>query len=212
MGPHATQTKVEPVKTPNSSGTGGAQPLSAPLRRLPVSPIEGAIFAAVLGGFVYSVVGLFHERATFTALLENETSEFSGSLTRVESSGTRSPASASAHDESKREPASVANPSDSMRSFDFQCDLAGEKDIMAGKVRISGPFCKGTGTNPQELPLKTTLFNEATQFTATVFMDSSAGKFSTDYIPLNIGSNPIQIEFRYANGNSVKKAFVLNKK
>jgi len=226
MGLNATQMPTESTKTEMSSSTAGPEsPMNGSVprapKKLPISPVEGAIFAAVLTGFTYSVVGLFQEPTTFTALLDENSSrpKIGSSSGAVLTPGARMPASTGVgaagtgfSDEVARGPAALAQPGDAMRAFDFNCDLAGEQQIVAGKVRITGPFCKGSGSSSAEAPLKTTLVNEANQFSATVFTDSSAGRFSTDYIPLNVGSNPIHVEFQYSNGSAVKKTFVLLKK
>ena len=183
-----------------------------------MNPVEALIFAVVLGGFSYSVGDLFRERDTFTALFDEGESSPTGLASQdLSTRSRRAPASAQITQEapgvdSERDPASIQSAAGSMRQFDFRCDLSGEQSVDAGKVRISGPFCPGSRGTTNESPLKTTLLNEANQFTATVFMDSSTGRFSTDYVPLGAGPNPIQIEFRYADGSAVKKSFVLLKK
>jgi hypothetical protein len=210
--------KTSSVANPAVEGKASPSRTGLGYRKFPISPVEGAIFAAVLSGFAYSVIGLFQEQSTFTALMDEGTTAPKSGLTQNSSPGLRSPASAGgplssgAQTEAERIPAALPQPSDAMRAFDFNCELTGEQAIVAGKVRISGPFCKAMGSGAGDAPLKTTLLNEANQFTATVFMDASVGRFSTDYIPLNSGSNPIQVEFRYANGSAVKKSFVLLKK
>ena len=212
----SSSEKPSSVAKPTVEGKASPNPTGLGYRKFPINPVEGAIFAAVLSGFAYSVVGLFQEQSTFTALMDEGTTAPKAGLTQNSQPGLRSPASAggplSAETEAERTPAALPQPSDAMRAFDFNCELTGEQAIVAGKVRISGPFCKAMGSGAGDAPLKTTLLNEANQFTATVFMDASAGRFSTDYIPLNSGSNPIQVEFRYANGSAVKKSFVLQKK
>jgi hypothetical protein len=172
--------------------------------------VECSIFATVLAGFTYSLVGLFQEPAAFTALIQEseKTPKLAGAALPSDMSSDTPPATG----EAGRSPAAIAQPGDAMRAFDYHCDLTGEQLIVAGKVRITGPFCRGLGQSSSGTPLKTTLVNEANQFSATVFTDASTGRFSTDYVPLNVGSNPIQLEFHYANGGAVKKSFVLLKK
>jgi hypothetical protein len=181
-----------------------------------VNPVEGLVLIAVLGGFTYSIIGLFNERDTFTTLMKIEEGSAPGLASLTDKGGARKPASsqlvAGVEADADRDPASTQSTAGLLRQFDFRCDLSGEQSIEAGKVRLSGPFCSGTGGISADSPIKTAILNEANQFTATVFMDGSTGRFSTDYIPLTSGSNPIAVEFRYANGASVKKSFTLLKK
>lgn len=181
-----------------------------------INPVEGLVLAAVMGGFAYSVIGLFHERETFTALINSEEFNGSGLAKTNDASGGRNPASSrlvtGVEDGAARDPAAIQTTGGALRQFDFRCDMNGEQSIEAGKVRLSGPFCNGNGTVSTDSPVKTAILNEANQFSATVFMDASTGRFSTDYIPLTTGSNPIAIEFKYASGASVKKAITILRK
>jgi hypothetical protein len=38
-----------------------------------------------------------------------------------------------------------------------------------------------------------------------------AGKFTTDYIPLTPGKNPIHLEFSYMDGKTFKQDYAINK-
>jgi|GEM_PF-730898 len=199
--------------------TSGRERTQTPGKRSPpamkpgfISPVEGLVLLGVLGGFLYSVTTLFREKETFTTLFETEPA--SGGLAVASGagdSGERVPASddAGQGESLERDP---ANTGTLLKQLDFRCDLSGESATQAGKIRLSGPFCASGGGASSDYPLKTAIINEANQFSATVFMDASIHKFSTDYIPLANGANPISIEFRYANGASVKKTFVLQRK
>jgi len=188
------------------------KPLSGPRSRWIVSPVEGLILAGVLGGFLYSVSTLFQEKDTFTALL-NPDSGTTGLASDMSSDSQpeRTPASKDdgQSESMDRDPASAPT---LLKQFDFRCDISGESATEAGKIRLSGPFCAAGGGASADSPLKTSIINEANQFSATVFMDASIRKFSTDYIPLANGANPISVEFRYASGASVKKSFTLQRK
>ena len=45
----------------------------------------------------------------------------------------------------------------------------------------------------------------------TVFTDGVGGKFSTDYIPLNAGKNPVQVEYVLSSGKTVTQNFVVDR-
>ncbi len=189
-----------------------AKVLSGPRNRWFVSPVEGLILAGVLGGFLYSVSNLFQEKDTFTALLNTEadTSGLASGQTS-DSQSDRTPASGDSA-RSENQDRDLASAPTLLKQFDFRCDISGESSTEAGKIRLTGPFCAAGGGASADSPLKTSIINEANQFSATVFMDASIQKFSTDYIPLTAGANPISVEFRYANGSSVKKSFTLQRK
>ncbi|HUP56578.1 MAG TPA: hypothetical protein VM598_03940 [Bdellovibrionota bacterium] len=70
--------------------------------------------------------------------------------------------------------------------------------LSAAKIRISGPLC-GAPTSSAQL-IRTQVINGANRHEATVFTDLTEQKFSTDYIPLVSGKNPIHVEFMYQDG------------
>ena len=99
-----------------------------------------------------------------------------------------------------RSPASNAQP---LANIDLRCEGNPDRDTVAGKVRLTGSLC-GDGRGPASdaaALVKTQVTNTANKFAATVFTDVNAGKFSTDYIPLNLGKNPIHLEFSYRDGH-----------
>jgi len=109
-----------------------------------------------------------------------------------------------------RKPASRGNGLDGFVPYETRCQATGEIfETEAAKVRILGPFCgatpapRGPATDAQGAAAPDGQYrveNTTTRFTATVFSDSQAGKFSTDFIPLDPGSNRIVMEFRYRSG------------
>ena len=101
-------------------------------------------------------------------------------------------------------------------SYDLKCDQNAAQSTSAGKFRLSGAICGGEtadGRKPSSVATLSSIqvFNLANKFSATVFTDSVAGKFSTDYIPLNPGKNPIRVEFRYADEHVTSRDFVVDK-
>ncbi len=101
-------------------------------------------------------------------------------------------------------------------SYELKCDQTVEERTTAGKFRLAGAIC-GKAEAGDRKPASATglvdvqVMNLANKFTATVFTDGVAAKFSTDYVPLNLGKNPIRIEFRYSNGDTVTKNFMVEK-
>jgi len=104
----------------------------------------------------------------------------------------------------------------SFLNLEMDCDTLKDQETTASRVRLVGPYC-GTG-NDNRAPaaegirvVKTQIVNSSNQFTATIFTDSSSGKFSTDYIPLNPGKNLIRIDFVYEDGKNTTRELTLNK-
>ena len=93
--------------------------------------------------------------------------------------------------------------------YETKCQPSGEVfETSAAKVRILGPFCgssgrtiAGDGTSKGDPSLTDyRIENSTSRYTATVFSDFAAGKFSTDFIPLEPGPNKVIMEFRYRGG------------
>ena len=145
------------------------------IKRFRINPVEVAIFSIVTLIFLNSVYNLFYDRqgfhpAALAPMAANPTSE-------------------------GRSPASVGQ---SFMNLEVKCETNSEQETAAAKVRLTGALC-GVGATAADASklLKTQIVNNANKFSATVFTDTTAGKFSTDYIPLNTGKNPIRIEFVY---------------
>jgi hypothetical protein len=151
----------------------------AHIKRFRANPVELAIFSVITLIFFNSVYNLFFDQQGFhPAALK--------------------PMAATPISEG-RAPASAAQ---SLVNVDLRCDGNPDKDTTASKVRLTGALC-GDGRQPASdatLLVKTHVVNTANQFAATVFTDVNTGKFSTDYIPLNLGRNPIHLEFTYRDG------------
>ncbi|MCM2277306.1 MAG: hypothetical protein NDJ89_04465 [Oligoflexia bacterium] len=174
---------MENQATPAGTGT------TQGTRRFRTNPVEIVIFLAAVGVFSHSVYKLFNDSPSYQA------------AALLPSAGN--PVSEG------RSPASVAPPA--FANLDLRCDAGSEQNTQAAKVRLSGGLCGlDAATDPGKL-IKTTVSNGANKFTATVFMDVNAAKFSTDYIPLNAGKNPIQVEFTYSGGKIVSQELVVNR-
>lgn len=106
-----------------------------------------------------------------------------------------------------------SEPNSTLSSFipyETKCQATGEVfETTAAKVRILGPLCGAVGRQlASDSPSGRTeniltdyrIENITSRYVATVFSDSTNGKFSTDFIPLESGTNKILMEFRYKGG------------
>jgi hypothetical protein len=166
------------------------------MNRFRVNPIEGFVLGALALVFCHSVYSLFFD-------FEN---------LRAAPLGTGSQAVAMHWEPGSRSPASHATV---FRSVDFKCDEgtapAGSPSdvIAASKIRLTGPLCGSP--SPSTKLLKTQVINSANKYAATVFTDLSSQKFSTDYIPLVTGRNPIHVEFTYQGGKTFSRDLALER-
>lgn len=100
--------------------------------------------------------------------------------------------------------------SNSFFQYKTLCLQKGEQvNTDAPRIRITGSFC---GYNFQKRkPSNLTnqsksdnmnfkIYNESTNYNATVFSDIQKKTFSTDFIPLELGTNKISMMFEYENG------------
>jgi hypothetical protein len=152
------------------------------VKRFRANPVELAIFSVITLIFFNSVYNLFYDQQGFRP----------AALT---------PMAATPVSEG-RTPASVTQ---AFANMDLRCDDNADRDTTAVKVRLTGSIC-GDGRAPAADAtslVKTMVVNTANKFAATVFTDVSGGKYSTDYIPLNLGKNPIRLEFSYRDGKVV---------
>ncbi|OFZ73561.1 MAG: hypothetical protein A3K03_11515 [Bdellovibrionales bacterium RIFOXYD1_FULL_44_7] len=159
------------------------------VRRFRVNPIELVIFVAVSVICMHSIYNLFYNRYGFQPANVMEIASDTNSTT------------------DGRSPASVAP---TFANFETDCESAVEKEINAGKVRLTGTLC-GLSSQAESSLIKTQVLNSANQFNATVFTDTSSAKYSTDYIPLSPGKNQIRVEFVYQNGKVIAQDISLNK-
>ncbi|HLD98708.1 MAG TPA: hypothetical protein VJB59_00525 [Bdellovibrionota bacterium] len=161
---------------------------SSKLRQFRTNPIEILIFCAVTALFVKSLYGLVYDPQTLAPI-------------------TVTPVAANPLSEG-RAPAST---SQTFINVDLKCDKNQDQETTAAKVRLTGSLCGfNSATEPSKL-LKTTITNTANKFSATVFTDTNGGKYSTDYIPLNSGKNPIRLEFSYRDKRIVTQDLTITK-
>jgi hypothetical protein len=132
--------------------------------------------------------------------------------------GTGSQSVAMSWEAGARGPASHQN---TFRSIDFKCEESAATGtapaaspeagvvLSASKIRLAGPLCGSP--SPSAKLLKTQVINSANKYSATVFTDLSSQKFSTDYIPLVTGRNPIHVEFSYQGGKTFSRDLALER-
>ena len=162
-----------------------------PARRFRINPIEVAIFTVIAAIFVKSAYSLFYQADGFQPV----------ALTPM----TANPISEG------RAPASANKVQFSEVELNCNPALLQEQEITAAKIRLVGSFCGDKiGAEGKNLS-KTSVVNQSNKAIATVFTDVNAGKFSTDYIPLNTGRNLIHVEFSYADGKVIAKDVAVNK-
>lgn len=152
---------------------------SPSIRRFKVNPVEVVIFLIVTVVCAHSVYNLFYESPTFKA----------SALT---------PMAANPISEG-RSPASVAA-TPSKENIEIDCTDNQERQSTASKIRLIGKLCGLMDPDDAKKLMKISIVNNANKFNATIFTEQNAGKFSTDYIPLNSGENPVHLEFSYRGG------------
>ncbi len=169
-------------------------------RRFKINPAEFAIFSVISVIFLNSVYHLFYDQQGFhpsTVVNVNLPAE-----------PARTPASL----------AQAAAPSTPvLMNYEVRCEENVDQSTQADKLRLTGSVCAPQGGRQpasvgSDLPLnQVTVTNLANKFSATVFSDQAGGKYSTDYIPLNAGRNPIEVLFTYAGGQTSTQSFVVEK-
>ncbi len=98
--------------------------------------------------------------------------------------------------------------------YKTKCLLKGESvTTTAPRIRITGELCgiPKFKRNPSSLMSNTLnkdknnfkIMNESTNYNATVFSDLSKKTFSSDFIPLETGTNKISMLFEYENGTKI---------
>ena len=149
------------------------------IRRFRANPVEVLILSAVTVLFFRSVYNLVYDSQGFQSI------QLAGH-SQMNTAAERSPASVSS----------------TFFNLEVKCDKNTDQDTGANKVRLTGTLCGSSTTNDTSKLVKTVVTNGANKFTATVFTDVNSGKYSTDYIPPNVGQNPIRVEFAYRDGKS----------
>ncbi len=155
------------------------------IRRFRTNPVEYGIFATVTLLFAHSIYSfLYHDEVRFTAL---------------------SPVTSKPYAESR----ALASISPATLNLDMSCDKPTGSETTAPRLRLTGPLCGGTAQVPMKAAAIT---NTTNHYTATVFNDADAGKFSTEYIPLTAGDNIIRVDFIGQDGKSETRTVTVNRK
>ena len=158
-------------------------------RKLRINPIEVMIFGVVAGIFLHSLVNLVSESREFKV----------ASLTNAVPLTVNSERAG----EKVLSGRSIASVPSKFASFDLTCTEEAKKETTAEKIRLSGSFCAAApAPDDSNAPLKTSVVNDANHYAATLFQDGKRQNYSTDYIPLAKGTNPIRIEFTGVPGKS----------
>jgi len=147
-----------------------------------INPVEILLFLVVLGFAGNSARRLVNETQIFEP--------------RAESPIAQRNARESAPQDSQRSPASTS--SSQFATISISCDQGQRLLTQAKKVRLLGQFC-GTESGKNA---EVTVTNSKNEVRATVFKEDKSKKFSTDYIDVDPGDNPITIEFQKNNANS----------
>lgn len=176
---------------PSSTGSTAGQ---ATRFRIQLNPVEVTIFTAVTALFFYSVYHLFYEEQGFQPAALSASAPLSG-------------ASSSANSGSNRAPASIVAPL--FANLEVDCsETVSQLATTAAKVRLAGKPCGG---DPDDKWVNTHIVNTANSRTATVFTDTHAQKYSTAYLTLNAGKNPLKIQFVHRSGKIVEKRIEVTK-
>ena len=153
--------------------------------RFRANPVELFTLAVISGLFCQSLYRLFYESRDFTP-------------------AALKPMAANPISEFPRTPASGAT---SFSTIEVPCALSRngpqDQEITAEKIRLAGFFCGMEGITAGAQLSKIAVLNSANQFGATVSLDMGSSKFTTDFIPLAPGKNPIHLEFFYSDGKTV---------
>ncbi len=167
-------------------------------RRFRINPVELAIFAGVTLIFVNSVYNLLYERPA---------GGFTPMLTRGKAPGETGL--------SGRFPASIerrkteAKPVSLLARAEISCEDSQNHKTSAAKLQLGGSLCGSQTAEDTQKLLKTEIVNTANHYTATVFADNKGVRFTTDYIQLVDGINPIKVDFFYKDGRTVSKTLAI---
>ena len=134
---------------------------------------------------------------------------------------TDGPALNRSYDEIKRKPASVTEEVFNKKDFliyNTNCTSPELISTTASKVRIEGANCGApsllkskrspgsTTLNTENLehPLSTSqVTNKISHFSGSLIFEPETNKFSTEFIPLELGKNNVHLDFKYKTGKSV---------
>ncbi len=171
---------------------------SGPVKPQRISPLELAIFLLVLGVFSHSSYQLFTDfRSVKTQVLTLNSSS--------PGSGTRTAASPST-DGADRTTASASTGSNDFSQFELNCDSVQPLKAAPGttRFRLTGGFC-GTAGEQAAAPKEVAVRNTTNRIPASVYIDSTHSRFTTDFVPLNPGENTVEVDFKYPGRSDVNK-------
>jgi hypothetical protein len=165
-------------------------------KRFRVNPIEVFIFMIVSSIFGHSVYSLFDSRQGFKALVLSPP-----------------------HSDPLSEGRSLASVDTALSQVTFDCSTKTNatdavdpgKNSTSSKIKIEGPLCYDGPSSPSSEPATTSVINTTNQSVATVFTDSFARRFSTDYLPLTPGKNEIRLDFSYKSGEKTSRDLTVNR-
>lgn len=89
------------------------------------------------------------------------------------------------------------------------CDTKTKPETAASKIQITGPFCGAAAEKPALV--RAEVMNQANRTVATVFAQKDTRQFSTEFIPLISGENPIRLRFTYAGGKVFEKSIAVTR-
>lgn len=92
---------------------------------------------------------------------------------------------------------------------EIPCSDHFETETTASKVRLISKFCKGSKVESPAAIKTLTVIHGTNRFNATVFVSND--QFSTDFIPLVNGENPIQIEMEARDGSKITREIAFKK-
>lgn len=98
-----------------------------------------------------------------------------------------------------REVASIKSEQD----IEVQCNVTQTYNTGSAQVRLAGTLCAKN--------VQARILNQANRFQAAVFSDSQKSRYTTEYIPLNPGKNPIYFEFKDADGKTLSQVVTVNR-
>lgn len=173
------------------------------MKRNRLRSIEVGIFTVVSLVFLNSVYHLF----TDGRFLTNQSPRPLVASSQTSNNEARGPKPASVAEHASQ----TTKQSQELIPYEIGCLSEGESfETAAAKVRVTGPFC---GSASRELasdriesqvakgvtPYQLKIHNQTNNYAATVLNDLQSGTFSTDFIPLERGTNKVSMEFFYRN-------------
>ncbi len=144
------------------------------------NPVE-VVFLGVMGAlFLSSVYNLFFTERSFIVKVD----------------APNRPVIKERASETAREPASTTLPTESL---ELTCEPKQARMTSVSRVRLQGLLCGGTKNGAL---LEGRIVNEATH-TEGLLVVSDPTRFASDFVPLNLGRNPVKLVFQFTGGKKV---------